>query len=73
MSGSRTVRTSNERDGHARRPRPLTTNIEALGTRHQAGDQGTVEEVHTGGHLTVRMDDGRTNFPTRDEVTTDSR
>lgn len=50
----------------------LTTDIEALGTRHQAGAQGTVEEVHTGGHLTVRMDDGRRNFPTRDEVTTDS-
>ncbi|MFI8343962.1 hypothetical protein ACIF8W_28375 [Streptomyces sp. NPDC085639] len=51
----------------------LTTDIEALGTRHKAGDQGTVEELHTGGHLTVRMDDGRTNFPTRDEVTTDPR
>ncbi|MDJ0385234.1 hypothetical protein [Streptomyces sp. G-G2] len=47
----------------------LTTDIEALGTRHQAGAQGTVEEVHTGGHLTVRMDDGSTNFPTRDGVT----
>lgn len=43
----------------------LTTDIEALGTRHKAGDQGTVEELHTGGHLTVRMDDGRRNFPPR--------
>ncbi|MFJ4633586.1 hypothetical protein [Streptomyces sp. NPDC088847] len=51
----------------------LTTDIEALGTRHQAGDQGTVEGVHTDGHLTVRMDDGRRNFPTHDEVTTASR
>ncbi|MFF5131028.1 hypothetical protein ACFY41_29405 [Streptomyces syringium] len=51
----------------------LTTDIEALGTRHKAGDQGTVEEAHTGGHLTVRMDDGRTNFPTQGEVTTDPR
>ncbi|MFJ2271856.1 hypothetical protein ACIP4W_36500 [Streptomyces sp. NPDC088846] len=51
----------------------LTTDIEALGTRHQAGAQGTVEEVHTGGHLTVRMDDGRHNFPTYDEVTTTSQ
>nr|MDT0521296.1 hypothetical protein [Streptomyces sp. DSM 41633] len=51
----------------------LTTDIEALGTRHSAGDQGTVEEVHTGGHLTVRMDDGRTNFPAQDEVTTAQR
>ncbi|MEU5713980.1 hypothetical protein [Streptomyces flaveolus] len=47
----------------------LTTDVEALGTRHHTGDQGTVEEVHTDGHLTVRMDDGRRNFPTKDEVT----
>ncbi|MFH8470945.1 hypothetical protein [Streptomyces sp. NPDC017991] len=46
----------------------LITDIEALGARHRAGDLGTVEEVHTGGYLTVRMDDGRPNFPTRDEV-----
>ncbi|WP_158076980.1 hypothetical protein [Streptomyces sp. CB02009] len=49
----------------------LTTDVEALGTRHSAGDQGTVTEMHTGGHLTVRMDNGRDNFPTCDEVTTD--
>ncbi|WP_158070742.1 hypothetical protein [Streptomyces sp. CB00316] len=48
----------------------LTADIEALGTRHKAGDQGTVEGVHTGGNLTVRMDDGRTTFPSQDEVTT---
>lgn len=48
----------------------LTSDIEALGTRHKAGDQGTVEGVHTGGNLTVRMDDGRPNFPSQDEVTT---
>ncbi|UXX98041.1 hypothetical protein N7U49_47955 (plasmid) [Streptomyces sp. AD2-2] len=43
----------------------LTADIEALGTRHRTGDHGTVDEVHTDGHLTVRMDDGRRNFPTR--------
>lgn len=48
----------------------LTTDIEALGTRHRAGDQGTVEEEHTDGYLTARMDDGRAAFPTRDEVHT---
>ncbi|MGW6015584.1 hypothetical protein [Streptomyces sp. NPDC055210] len=46
----------------------LTNDIEALGTRHRAGDRGTVEEIHTCGHLTVRMDDGRPNFPTQEEV-----
>ncbi|MFJ4633054.1 hypothetical protein [Streptomyces sp. NPDC088847] len=51
----------------------LTTDIEALGTRHRAGDHGTVDEVHTDGHLTVRMDDGRPAFPTRDEVSTQQR
>ncbi|MFJ3817781.1 hypothetical protein [Streptomyces sp. NPDC090056] len=51
----------------------LTTGIEALGTRHRAGEQGTVTEVHTEGHLTVRMDDGRENFPTQDEVDIDSQ
>jgi hypothetical protein len=51
----------------------LTTDIEALGTRHHAGDQGTVDEVHTDGHLTVRMDDGRPAFSTQDEVTTEQR
>ncbi|MFH8470017.1 hypothetical protein [Streptomyces sp. NPDC017991] len=51
----------------------LTTDIEALGTRHRAGDRGTIEEVHAGGHLTVRMDDGRPNFPTEDEVTYEQR
>ncbi|MFI5945561.1 hypothetical protein ACIBCB_35690 [Streptomyces uncialis] len=51
----------------------LTTDVEALGTRHRAGDQGDVEEMHADGHLTVRMDDGRRAFPTEDEVTTDQR
>jgi hypothetical protein len=51
----------------------LTTTVEALGTRHRAGEQGAVEEVHADGHLTVRMDDGRRTFPTGDEVTTDQR
>lgn len=46
----------------------LTADVEALGTRHHKGDQGVIEEVHTGGHLTVRMDNGRPQFPTRDEV-----
>ena len=50
----------------------LTADIEALGTRHRAGDHGTVEEIHTDGHLTVRMDDGRRNFPAHDEVHTDT-
>ena len=46
----------------------LTEDVEALGARHQAGEQGTVREVHVGGHLTARMDDGRTQFPHQDEV-----
>ncbi|MFB7341229.1 hypothetical protein ACFRFJ_28275 [Streptomyces hydrogenans] len=49
----------------------LTTTVEALGNRHRAGEQGKVEETHTDGYLTVRMDDGRHNFPHRDEVTSD--
>lgn len=48
----------------------LTTDMESLGRRHRAGEQGTVEGVHAGGHLTVRMDDGRPAFPTTDEVHT---
>ncbi|MEY9961505.1 hypothetical protein [Streptacidiphilus sp. MAP5-52] len=47
----------------------LTARIEALGNTAYPGDQGTVEGVHSGGSLTVRMDNGRTHFPTRDEVT----
>jgi len=48
----------------------LTARIEALGNTAYPGDQGTVEGVHDGGGiLTVRMDNGRTHFPTRDEVT----
>lgn len=46
----------------------LTTDVAALGHTARAGTQGRVEEVHTSGHLTVRFDNGRTNFPTRDEV-----
>ncbi|MCX5055093.1 hypothetical protein [Streptomyces sp. NBC_00474] len=49
----------------------LTADVEALGHRHQAGDRGTVQGTHAGGYLTVRMDDGRTAFPTRDEVDVD--
>ncbi|MGW2464468.1 hypothetical protein ACWC4J_31055 [Streptomyces sp. NPDC001356] len=40
----------------------LTTDVEALGTRHRAGDRGVVEEVHVDGDVTVRMDDGRRTF-----------
>lgn len=46
----------------------LTTPVESLGNKAQAGDQGTVTGVHSGGHLTVRMDDGRVQFPHSDEV-----
>lgn len=46
----------------------LTADITALGTRHHTGDQGTVEEIHTDGHLTARMDDGRRQFPHTTEV-----
>jgi hypothetical protein len=49
----------------------LTTDVTTLGVQHRAGDQGTVEAEHAGGHLTVRMDDGRPSFPSKDEVTTD--
>ncbi|MFF4410150.1 hypothetical protein [Streptomyces sp. NPDC001404] len=51
----------------------LTTDIEAAGTRHCAGEHGTVEQVHVDGYLTVRMDDGRRNFPTRNEVNPEQR
>ena len=51
----------------------LTTAIESLGNRHQAGEKGTVEGMHTGGYLTVRMDDGRVGFPTQDEVIADEK
>ena len=47
----------------------LTTRIETLGNTAHPGDQGTVTGVHPGGHLTVTMDDGRTQFPRPDEVT----
>jgi hypothetical protein len=46
----------------------LTVTVEALGTRHQAGDRGTVQGVDPGGYLIARMDDGRTAFPHRDET-----
>lgn len=46
----------------------LTTKIESLGNTAEAGDQGTVTGVHSGGYLTVRMDNGRTQFPSTDEV-----
>lgn len=46
----------------------LTVDVTALGHTARAGSQGEVKGVHTGGHLTVVFDDGRTNFPTRDEV-----
>ncbi|MFD5415234.1 hypothetical protein [Streptomyces nojiriensis] len=47
----------------------LTTRIEAFGRVAEIGDQGVIQEMHTGGHLTVRMDDGRPQFPRHDEVT----
>jgi hypothetical protein len=48
----------------------LTTRIEALGHAAYAGDQGTVRGIHSDGLFTVRMDDGRTQFPSREEFTT---
>lgn len=47
----------------------LTAQIEAFGRVARIGDQGVIQEMHTGGHLTVRMDDGRPQFPRREEVT----
>lgn len=43
----------------------LTADVTSLNDHiHYAGDRGTVQERHTGGSLTVKMDsDGRTNFP----------
>lgn len=46
----------------------LAVDIETLGARHEAGSQGTVEKVHAGGGLTVRMDDGRATFPGQGDV-----
>ncbi|WP_010361183.1 hypothetical protein, partial [Streptomyces acidiscabies] len=47
----------------------LTARIEAFDRVAEIGDQGVIQEMHTGGHLTVRMDDGRPQFPRHDEVT----
>lgn len=46
----------------------LTAEVTALGHTHHEGDHGVVQEVHTGGLLTVRMDDGRTQFPHTNET-----
>jgi hypothetical protein len=46
----------------------LTTDVHALGVTHRRGARGTVRKVHAGGYLTVRMSDGRVQFPHRDEV-----
>lgn len=46
----------------------LTTDVTALGHTHQAGDRGTVQELHSDGYLTVRMDDGRPQFPHAEET-----
>ncbi|MFF6903375.1 hypothetical protein [Streptomyces hydrogenans] len=46
----------------------LTSAIDALGATAHPGDQGVIREVHVSGHLTVRMDNGRDQFPTLDEV-----
>jgi hypothetical protein len=46
----------------------LTAEVESLGETGRPGDQGTVTGVHAGGHLTVRMDNGRPQFPRTDEV-----
>jgi len=46
----------------------LTVTVEALGTRHQAGDRGTVQGSDPDGYLIARMDDGRTAFPRHDET-----
>ncbi|MFI7008906.1 hypothetical protein [Streptomyces sp. NPDC050145] len=47
----------------------LAADVHALGVTHRRGARGIVREVHTGGHLTLRMSDGRVQFPHRDEVT----
>ncbi|MFD7867599.1 hypothetical protein [Streptomyces sp. NPDC059783] len=47
----------------------LTARIQAFDRVAEIGDQGVIQEMHTGGHLTVRMDDGRPQFPRRNEVT----
>lgn len=47
----------------------LIAQVEAFGRVAEVGDQGVVQEIHTGGLLTVRMDDGRPQFPHRNEVT----
>lgn len=46
----------------------LTAQVSALGHTAYPGDQGVVKGIHTDGLLTVRMDNGRTQFPHRDEV-----
>ncbi|WP_331726021.1 hypothetical protein [Streptomyces sp. NBC_00470] len=46
----------------------LTADVEALSVRSRRGERGSVEEVHAGGYLTVRMDNGRPQFPRCDEV-----
>jgi hypothetical protein len=46
----------------------LVAPVTALGHTAHPGDMGRVEEVHTGGLMTVRLENGRHTFPHRDEV-----
>ncbi|MFJ6669417.1 hypothetical protein [Streptomyces sp. NPDC091383] len=46
----------------------IKTLVEALGHTARPGDKGTIEGVHTGGTLTVLLDNGRPSFPTVSEV-----
>ncbi|MFJ9101152.1 hypothetical protein ACIRJM_22105 [Streptomyces sp. NPDC102405] len=47
----------------------LVAEVTALGYTARPGEMGEVEEVHTGGLMTVRLENGRRTFPYRDEVT----
>lgn len=47
----------------------LTARIDAMGFTAHPGEQGVIQELHTNGQYIVRMDNGRTQFPRRNEMT----
>ncbi|MFJ9149115.1 hypothetical protein ACIRP7_13800 [Streptomyces sp. NPDC102270] len=51
----------------------LTAEVTALGHTAQPGEMGEVEEVHTGGLMTVRLESGRRTCLHRDEVVSVTR
>lgn len=46
----------------------LLAEVTAFDRTARIGDQGVIQKTHADGRLTVRMDDGRQQFPHRDQV-----